>query len=94
LVTIALELEDERVVTQEWSRCGGVCECRGEHNQQNLPMAVAWQLIAGIMRKDTITQSRLSFPGVPHASNTSARLRIDFINDSKATLTDALPKLG
>jgi len=52
----------------------------GEHNQQNLLMAVAAARLAGIekMRSPSYT----NFPGVPHSLE-HMHLGIDFINDSK-----------
>jgi UDP-N-acetylmuramoylalanine--D-glutamate ligase len=61
----------------------------GEHNQQNLLMAVAAARLAGI-EKDAIAQAIANFPGVPHRLEHIIRWQgIDFINDSKATNYDA-----
>ncbi len=61
----------------------------GEHNQQNLLMAVAAARLAGI-EKDAIAQAIANFPGVPHRLEHICTLAgIDFINDSKATNYDA-----
>jgi len=54
----------------------------GEHNQQNLLMAVAARL-AGIERCDA--KLLPTFPVFPIASNICTWQGIDFINDSKAT---------
>lgn len=61
----------------------------GEHNQQNLLMAVAAARLAGI-DKDAIAQAMASFPGVAHRlERICTWYGIDFINDSKATNYDA-----
>ena len=61
----------------------------GEHNQQNLLMAVAAARFAGI-EKDAIAQAIADFPGVPHRLEHICTWQgIDFINDSKATNYDA-----
>lgn len=61
----------------------------GEHNQQNLLLAVAAARLAGI-DKDAIAQAITHFPGVPHRLEHVCTLNgIRFINDSKATNYDA-----
>ena len=61
----------------------------GEHNQQNLLMAVATARLAGI-EKEAIQKAIANFPGVPHRLEHIITLAgIDFINDSKATNYDA-----
>ena len=61
----------------------------GEHNHQNLLMAVAAAQLAGI-EKDAIAQAIANFPGVPHRLEHIITWQgIDFINDSKATNYDA-----
>jgi UDP-N-acetylmuramoylalanine--D-glutamate ligase len=61
----------------------------GDHNQQNLLMAVATARLAGI-EKDAIAQAIANFPGVPHRLEHIITWQgIDFINDSKATNYDA-----
>lgn len=61
----------------------------GEHNHQNLLMAVAAARLAGI-DKDAIAQAIANFPGVPHRLEHIITWQgIDFINDSKATNYDA-----
>lgn len=61
----------------------------GEHNQQNLLMAVAAARLAGI-EKGAIAQAITNFPGVPHRLEYIRTWQgIDFINDSKATNYDA-----
>lgn len=61
----------------------------GEHNHQNLLMAVAAARLAGI-EKDAIAQAIVNFPGVPHRLEHICTWQgIDFINDSKATNYDA-----
>ncbi len=61
----------------------------GEHNQQNLLMAVAAARLAGI-DKDAIARAISEFPGVPHRLEHICTWEgIDFINDSKATNYDA-----
>jgi len=61
----------------------------GNHNQQNLLIAVAAARLAGI-DKSAIAQAIASFPGVPHRLEHICTWQgIDFINDSKATNYDA-----
>jgi UDP-N-acetylmuramoylalanine--D-glutamate ligase len=61
----------------------------GEHNQQNLLMAVAAAKLAGIDKK-AIAQAITSFTGVPHRLEYICTYQgIEFINDSKATNYDA-----
>ena len=61
----------------------------GDHNQQNLLMAVAAARLAGI-EKEAIAQAIAAFPGVPHRLEHICHWNgIDFINDSKAANYDA-----
>ncbi|AVH71320.1 UDP-N-acetylmuramoyl-L-alanine--D-glutamate ligase [Nostoc sp. 'Lobaria pulmonaria (5183) cyanobiont'] len=61
----------------------------GEHNQQNILMAVATARLAGINR-DAIARAIREFPGVAHRLEHICTWEgIDFINDSKATNYDA-----
>ncbi|MBN3895001.1 MAG: UDP-N-acetylmuramoyl-L-alanine--D-glutamate ligase [Nostoc sp. NOS(2021)] len=61
----------------------------GEHNQQNLLMAVATARLAGI-NCDAIARAIREFPGVAHRLEHICTWKgIDFINDSKATNYDA-----
>lgn len=61
----------------------------GEHNQQNLLMAVAVARLAGI-EPEAIASSIAHFPGVPHRLEYIGTWQgIDLINDSKATNYDA-----
>ncbi len=61
----------------------------GEHNQQNLLMAVAAARLAGI-EPEAIAQGISTFPGVSHRLEHICTWRgVDFINDSKATNYDA-----
>ncbi len=61
----------------------------GEHNLQNLLMAVASARLAGI-DQDSISRAIREFPGVPHRLEHICTWEgIDFINDSKATNYDA-----
>ncbi|MGB3240427.1 MAG: UDP-N-acetylmuramoyl-L-alanine--D-glutamate ligase [Geitlerinemataceae cyanobacterium] len=61
----------------------------GDHNQQNLLMAVAAARLAGI-ETEAITRAIENFPGVPHRLERICTWQgIDFINDSKATNYDA-----
>ncbi len=61
----------------------------GEHNHQNLLMAVAAASLAGI-EKEAIAQAVANFPGVPHRLEHICTWEgINFINDSKATNYDA-----
>ncbi|MGK7874038.1 MAG: UDP-N-acetylmuramoyl-L-alanine--D-glutamate ligase [Xenococcaceae cyanobacterium] len=61
----------------------------GEHNQQNLLIAVAAARLAGI-EKEAIAHGISTFPGVPHRLEYICTVAgVDFINDSKATNYDA-----
>ncbi|NEO31520.1 MAG: UDP-N-acetylmuramoyl-L-alanine--D-glutamate ligase [Symploca sp. SIO3C6] len=61
----------------------------GEHNQQNLLMAVTVASLVGI-EKEAIAKAIVNFPGVPHRLEKIISWQgIDFINDSKATNYDA-----
>ena len=61
----------------------------GNHNQQNLLMAVAVAKLAGI-EKEAIASAVQNFPGVPHRLEYICTWNgVDFINDSKATNYDA-----
>ena len=61
----------------------------GEHNQQNLLMAVSAAMLAGI-DVEAIAQGISTFPGVSHRLEHICTWRgVDFINDSKATNYDA-----
>ena len=61
----------------------------GEHNQQNLLMAVAAAKLAGI-ETEAIARGVSTFPGVSHRLEHVCTWRgVDFINDSKATNYDA-----
>jgi len=61
----------------------------GQHNQQNLLMAVAAAKLAGI-DTSAITEGIATFPGVSHRLEHICTWRgVDFINDSKATNYDA-----
>jgi UDP-N-acetylmuramoylalanine--D-glutamate ligase len=61
----------------------------GEHNRQNLLMAVAVSRLAGV-EKSAIAEAMATFLGVPHRLEYTCTLSgIDFINDSKATNYDA-----
>jgi len=61
----------------------------GNHNQQNLLMAVATARLAGL-DKGAIANAIATFPGVPHRLELICTWQgIDFINDSKATNYDA-----
>ena len=61
----------------------------GEHNQQNLLLAVAAAHLAGLA-PNAIARGVETFPGVPHRLERVATWQgIDFINDSKATNYDA-----
>lgn len=75
--------QGERIVTVSALRMVG------EHNQQNLLMAVVAARLAEI-EKDAIAQAIANFPGVPHRLEHICTWHgIDFINDSKATNYDA-----
>jgi len=61
----------------------------GEHNQQNLLMAVLAAKLVGI-DPEAIAQGVANFPGVPHRlEHITTWQGIDFVNDSKATNYDA-----
>lgn len=61
----------------------------GNHNQQNLLLAVAAAYLAGI-EADAIAKGVAEFPGVPHRLEQVGTWRgIRYINDSKATNYDA-----
>ncbi|WP_013324921.1 UDP-N-acetylmuramoyl-L-alanine--D-glutamate ligase [Gloeothece verrucosa] len=61
----------------------------GEHNQQNLLMAVAAARLAGV-DKQAITETMATFSGVPHRLELiRTRAGVAYINDSKATNYDA-----
>ncbi|MGB0563322.1 MAG: UDP-N-acetylmuramoyl-L-alanine--D-glutamate ligase [Spirulinaceae cyanobacterium] len=61
----------------------------GEHNQQNLLLAVGAAYLAGIGSEAIITALK-TFPGVPHRLETICTHQgVTFINDSKATNYDA-----
>ncbi len=78
-----VKAQDEPIVKVESLRMVG------DHNQQNLLMAVAAARLAGI-EKDAIAQAIANFPGVPHRLEHIITWQgIDFINDSKATNYDA-----
>ncbi|MGB7247354.1 MAG: UDP-N-acetylmuramoyl-L-alanine--D-glutamate ligase [Phormidesmis sp.] len=75
--------KDEKVVETKALRMVG------EHNQQNLLMAVAAAKLAGIGTA-AIAQGIAQFPGVSHRLEHICTWRgVDFINDSKATNYDA-----
>lgn len=64
-------------------------QMRGEHNRQNLLMAVAAAVMSGIST-EAIGRAIAEFPGVPHRLEFICSFSgIDFINDSKATNYDA-----
>jgi UDP-N-acetylmuramoylalanine--D-glutamate ligase len=61
----------------------------GQHNQQNLLLAVAAARLAGI-EKGAIAEAIAQFSGVPHRLERVCTVAgVDFINDSKATNYDA-----
>jgi UDP-N-acetylmuramoylalanine--D-glutamate ligase len=62
---------------------------QGQHNRQNLLMAIAAARLAGI-DKTAIAAAVSNFPGVPHRlEHVCTWQGIEFINDSKATNYDA-----
>jgi UDP-N-acetylmuramoylalanine--D-glutamate ligase len=61
----------------------------GDHNQQNLLLAVAAAHLAGISQ-EAIDSAIVNFPGVEHRLEKICRHKdVDYINDSKATNYDA-----
>ncbi|PSO47884.1 MAG: UDP-N-acetylmuramoyl-L-alanine--D-glutamate ligase [Cyanobacteria bacterium SW_9_44_58] len=61
----------------------------GEHNLQNLLLAVGAARLAGV-DKSAITDSMINFSGVPHRLESVCHLNgVPFINDSKATNYEA-----
>lgn len=61
----------------------------GDHNQQNLLLAIGAARLAGV-EKGAIAQAVANFPGVPHRLEyICTHQGIQFINDSKATNYDA-----
>jgi len=89
-------IEDDWVVEKLTATCApepivkvSTLRMVGEHNQQNLLMAVATARLAGINR-DAIALAISEFPGVAHRLEHICTWEgIDFINDSKATNYDA-----
>ncbi|MDA0867613.1 MAG: UDP-N-acetylmuramoyl-L-alanine--D-glutamate ligase, partial [Cyanobacteria bacterium] len=83
-------------IDQGWVRVAGEAVVRadilgmvGDHNQQNLLLAVAAAHLAGL-EGGAIAQGVATFPGVPHRLEKICTWQgIDFINDSKATNYDA-----
>jgi len=62
---------------------------RGEHNLQNLRVAVGVALLAGA-RPDTIAEVSAQFKGVPHRLELVGEIDgVRFVNDSAATMPDA-----
>lgn len=83
-------IEDSWVIFQN-ERIVQVSDLRmvGEHNQQNLLMAIAAAKLANISN-NFISEAIRNFPGVPHRLEHICTWEgIDFINDSKATNYDA-----
>lgn len=74
---------EEKILTlKEWGMVG-------EHNLQNLLLAVGTARLAGV-EKSAIAQSILEFKGVPHRLELVCHLNgVPFINDSKATNYEA-----
>ncbi len=83
-------IEDNWVrTTKELIMPANLLKMSGQHNQQNLLMAIAAARFAGI-DKGAIATAIASFPGVPHRLERICTWRgIEFINDSKATNYDA-----
>ena len=88
--TSGFYIEDAWVRTaQELILPANLLKMPGQHNQQNLLMAVAAARLAGI-DKDAIAQAMATFPGVPHRLERICTWQgVDYINDSKATNYDA-----
>ncbi len=83
-------LQDNWVVFQgELIMPANLLKMPGNHNLQNLLMAVTAARLAGI-DKTAIAEAMATFPGVPHRLEQICTWQgIDFINDSKATNYDA-----
>ncbi|MFB2895949.1 UDP-N-acetylmuramoyl-L-alanine--D-glutamate ligase [Aerosakkonemataceae cyanobacterium BLCC-F50] len=83
-------IEDDWVIFEEEKIVpANALKMVGDHNLQNLLMAVAAARLAGI-GKDAIAKAINNFPGVPHRLEHICTWEgIDFINDSKATNYDA-----
>ncbi|MGC9528937.1 MAG: UDP-N-acetylmuramoyl-L-alanine--D-glutamate ligase [Limnospira sp.] len=83
-------------IEEDWVMCDGEAiapvgslKMVGDHNRQNLLMAVAAARLAGI-DQDAIAKGIAAFPGVPHRlEEVSTWMGIRWINDSKATNYDA-----
>lgn len=85
-----LYIEDGWVrTTRELIMPANLLRMPGQHNLQNMLMAIAVARFAGV-DKTAIAQAISSFPGVPHRLEYICTWQgIDFINDSKATNYDA-----
>ncbi|MDX2231544.1 MAG: UDP-N-acetylmuramoyl-L-alanine--D-glutamate ligase [Leptolyngbyaceae cyanobacterium bins.349] len=88
--TKGIYIEDAWVrTTQELIMPANLLRMPGQHNLQNMLMAIAAARFAGI-DKNAIAQAVASFPGVLHRLEHICTWQgIDFINDSKATNYDA-----
>jgi UDP-N-acetylmuramoylalanine--D-glutamate ligase len=88
--TQGLYIEDNWVrTTHELIMPANLLKMPGQHNRQNLLMAIAVARLAGI-EKTAIAQAVASFPGVPHRLEYICTWEgVNFINDSKATNYDA-----
>jgi UDP-N-acetylmuramoylalanine--D-glutamate ligase len=88
--TIGLYIDDHWVRTEkELILPLNLLKMPGEHNRQNLLMAIAAARLAGI-EKGAIATAIAGFRGVPHRLEHICTWQgVDFINDSKATNYDA-----
>jgi UDP-N-acetylmuramoylalanine--D-glutamate ligase len=88
--TQGLYIEDNWVrTTSELIMPANLLKMPGQHNRQNMLMAIAVARLAGV-DKTGIAQAIASFPGVPHRLEYICTWQgVDFINDSKATNYDA-----
>lgn len=87
---LGVYIQDRWVVAQgEPIVPAGALKMPGEHNQQNMLMAIGAARLAGI-EKEAIARAIREFPGVPHRlEQIRTYQNIDLINDSKATNYDA-----
>jgi UDP-N-acetylmuramoylalanine--D-glutamate ligase len=82
----------ENGAAEKVASLAGVATLRGTHNAQNAVAAFAVCRAVGLVDAEIAEQLR-TFPGLPHRlEEVGRRGRVTFINDSKATNTDATAK--